>query len=69
MAWDGAHYRSCYNRSVDENITGDSLSRKDQVDVILHEYDALHKELDEDIRYLSTLGITILLAMQPVCAK
>lgn len=47
---------------VTKTQQGDELSTKERIDVTLHEYDAIRKELDEDIRYLSTLGVTVSLA-------
>ncbi len=36
-----------------------SLSAKERIDVVLKEYESTRKELEEDIRYLSTVGVTV----------
>jgi hypothetical protein len=45
-----------------DTTIGNDLKPKEQIHVILKEYEAARKELDEDIRYLSTVSVTILLA-------
>jgi hypothetical protein len=39
-------------------MTDQMLSAKERIDIVLKEYEAARKELEEDIRYLSTVGVT-----------